>query len=70
MTTVDQIARRINSLPETYKAEVFDFVEFLEMKAKMEETEWSAFSLECAMNGMEDEPSIYSPDDLKEIITK
>jgi hypothetical protein len=51
-------------LPESKKAEVLDFVEYL--KTKAEDKDWSIFSLSSAMRGMEDEDSPYSLGDLQE----
>jgi len=46
----------IQELPESKKAEVLDFVEYL--KSKTDERDWSEFSLSSAMGGMEDEISL------------
>jgi len=64
MSLEDKIIRQIQELPESKKAEVLDFVEYL--KSKTGEKEWSAFSLSSAMRGMEDQISLYSLEDLKE----
>lgn len=73
MRLAEKIYSRIENLPETYQAEVLDFVEFLESKSKKpreyvdEDREiWSRFSLAKAMQGMEDEEDLYSRDDLVE----
>lgn len=73
MTLTEKIFSHIESLPETYKAEVLDFVEFLASKSRKlqepedeERTAWSRFSLAQAAKGMEDEPELYSLDDLVE----
>jgi len=71
MTTTEAIARHIEALPEEARREVLAFVEFIESRAKPgvvreEGTGWSAFSLACAMRGMEDEPSPYTEADVKE----
>jgi len=44
---------------------VLEFVEYL--KSKTDERDWSEFSLSSAMGGMEDEISLYSLEDLKEL---
>ncbi|MFP4379234.1 MAG: DUF2281 domain-containing protein [Candidatus Sumerlaeia bacterium] len=72
MTTEEKIADHLRKMPEAEKAEVLDFIEYLETKARQrrfrEEAEtWSTFSLTHALNGMEDEPSEYSREDLKEV---
>jgi hypothetical protein len=51
-------------LPESKKAEVLGFMEYL--RAKAEERDWSEFSSASAMSGMENEVSPYSFDDIKE----
>lgn len=60
MQVAEKIHRDVNRLPETFQAEVLDFVEYLLAKserelAREEELEWSGFSLAAAMRGMEDE---------------
>jgi len=64
MSLEEKIIRHIHELPESKKAEVLDFVEYL--KSKTDEKDWSEFSLSSAMRGMEDEISLYSLEDLKE----
>jgi hypothetical protein len=64
MSLEEQIIRYIHELPESKKAEVLDFVEYLRSKA--EERDWSQFSLTAAICGMEDEASLYSLEDIKE----
>jgi len=64
MSLEEKIIRHIHELPESKKAEVLDFVEYL--KSKTDERDWSEFSLSSAMRGMEDEISLYSLEDLKE----
>lgn len=64
MSLEEKIIQQIYDLPESKKAEVLDFVEYL--KTKVEEKDWSRFSLSSAMRGMENEASPYSLDDLKE----
>jgi len=63
MSLEEKIIRHIQELPESKKAEVLDYVEYL--KSKSEETDWAAFSLSSAMGGMENE-SPYSLADIKE----
>jgi hypothetical protein len=64
MSLDDKIMKEIQDLPESKKAEVLDFVEYL--KTKTEDRDWSIFSLSSAMRDMEDESPPYSLDDLKE----
>jgi hypothetical protein len=63
----EKIIQKVNNLPETEKAEVLDFIEYLKAKAgKKERKVWNDFSLSSAMRGMEDEPSLYSLEDNQE----
>jgi hypothetical protein len=64
MSLEEKIIRHVQELPESKKAEVLDFVEYL--RSKTEEREWSEFSLSSAMSGMENEVSPYSLEDIKE----
>ena len=71
VSVAEQILRHLESLPDSLQAEVLDFTEYLEAKAragktKQEEAEWSALSLSQAMRGMESEPAPYSEEDIKE----
>lgn len=64
MNLDEKIIRHIQELPESKKAEVLDFVEYL--RNKTEERDWSEFSLSSAMSGMENEVAPYSLEDIKE----
>ncbi|MBM4040079.1 MAG: DUF2281 domain-containing protein [Planctomycetes bacterium] len=71
MSVAEQILQRLQSLPEPAQAEVLDFVEHLEARARLaagerEDAAWAELSLSQAMRGMEDEPSPYTPADIKE----
>ncbi len=68
MVIVKEILEHLKNIPESAQAEVLDFVQFLESKRnrKGEEYEWSRFSLESAMKGIEEEPTSYGIDDLEE----
>lgn len=68
MTLTEEIVHHVQSLPEPLKAEVLDFVEYLELKTKKveEEIDWSTLSLSLAMRGMEKESALYTIGDLKE----
>ena len=72
MTIREAVLQHLQALPESAQAEVLDFVEFLEMKVGIggngcEQADWSGLSLSQAMRGMENEPSLYTISDLKEI---
>jgi hypothetical protein len=64
MSLEEKIIQYVQELPESRKAEVLDFVEYL--RSKTEERDWSEFSLSSAMRGMENEVSPYSLEDIKE----
>jgi hypothetical protein len=64
MSLEEKIIRHVQELPESKKAEVLDFIEYL--RSKTEERDWSEFSLSSAMSGMETEVSTYSLEDIKE----
>ncbi len=71
MTLAKKILTHIKRLPESSQAEVLDFVKFLELNSKKDnkDQEWTNISISNAMYGMEDEPSPYSLDDIKEEIS-
>ena len=75
MSLAEKIIKHIQEMPESFQAEILDFVEYLESKIKKgqkidrEETEWSELSLSFAMREMEEEYSPYSLSDLKERFT-
>ncbi len=68
MNIVERILEQVKSMPELDQAEVLDFVEYLKSKKgrKEEDSEWSRFSLDSAMRGIEEEPSPYGIHDIKE----
>ena len=68
---------KIQALPADKQAEVFDFIEFLASRSfpageqKSPDEEWtnvqfSQMAMTQAMRGMEDEPPLYTLEDLKE----
>lgn len=69
MTLSEKIAQQVHLLPESAQREVLDFVELLQGRSRRheEDDEWSHFSLSQAMRGMEQEPDLYSVDDLREV---
>ena len=67
----DTIYRNVHRLPEPLQAQVFDFVEFLLLKAEREDSShsqetWRRMSLDMAMRGMEAEMPNYTLADVKE----
>lgn len=72
---LDELLTKIRQLPVMRQQEVMDFVLFLGLQCKQDKesshSEWSddsfqAMSVGQAMRGLEDEPELYSADDLKE----
>jgi hypothetical protein len=71
MTTEQAIIERIQTLPESARREVLDFMEFLAIRieaqsAREEDVSWSDGGLASALRDMENEPDIYTRADLTE----
>ncbi len=68
MDIVERIIEELKSIPESDQTEVLDFVEYLKSKKsrKEEDSKWAQFSLDSAMRGIEEEPSPYGIEDIKE----
>jgi hypothetical protein len=67
MSLEEKIILHVQELPESEKAEVLDFIEYLMAKAgQKERRDWEDLSLSSAMHGMEDEENPYSLGDLSE----
>jgi len=71
MDIVEKILEELKLMPESVHTEVLDFVEYLKYKKsrKKEDSEWTQFSLYSAMRGIEEEPSPYVIEDMKEIFS-
>jgi hypothetical protein len=72
MNDKDLILAKLSMLSKEKQEQVINFIDFLssksiDMELHNEDLDWSKFSLSQAMMGMEDEVSLYSLDDLKEI---
>lgn len=71
---IEELIAKVRRLPAHRQQEVFNFVTFLEQRygaAKEEQADWpeksfQAMSIEQAMRELEDEPDLYSEEDLKE----
>ncbi|WP_372973080.1 DUF2281 domain-containing protein [Marinobacter sp.] len=72
---LDELVSKVSRLPPSRQQEVLDFVAFLEQRyghvTNDEQPDWSDkqfkdMSVQQAMRGIEDEPELYSDDDLKE----
>jgi hypothetical protein len=68
MLVTEVINSKMQTLPTAAQTEVLHFVEFLSQKYEQESNEdkqWSEFSLNQAMKGLEDETT-YTEEDLQE----
>ncbi len=68
MVVSEVVNSKMQSLPVAAQTEVLHFVEFLSQKYERQESEdkqWSEFSLDSAMKGLEDETP-YDEEDLQE----
>jgi hypothetical protein len=65
--TIDQkISQYTRRLPPSLQEELFDFVQYLLMKAEQKERrEWFSLSLCSAIQDMEDDPNLYTLEDIK-----
>ena len=67
MSLAEKIMEKVKLLPEDKQSEILDFIDFLSKKTNEEERkEWSQFSLETAMRGLETEETSYTIEDIKE----
>ena len=66
MTLDEKIYRYAQKLPHSFQEEVFDFVQYLLMKAEQQEKQdWDSLSLSSAMRDMKDETDLYDLSDLR-----
>jgi len=66
MTLDEIIYQYAQKLPYALQEELFDFVQYLLMKAERQKNEeWTPLSLSSAMRDIEDEPALYSISDLR-----
>ncbi|MGQ9502736.1 MAG: DUF2281 domain-containing protein [Anaerolineae bacterium] len=66
MTLDERIYEYVQKLPRSFQEELFDFVQYLLMKAEQQEKqEWVSLSLSSAMRDIEDEPVLYSRSDIR-----
>jgi hypothetical protein len=66
MTLDEKIYQSVQKLPVSFQEELFDFIQYLLMKAEQrEKEEWAAFSLSSAMRYMEEEPVVYRLSDVR-----
>ncbi len=55
MTTVEQLIEKARALPPPLQIEALHYVDYLTGKQRDADIEWSRFSLEMALRGMENE---------------
>ena len=66
MTLDEKIHQYVQKLPYSFQEELFDFVQYLLMKAEQQEKQdWASLSLSSAMRNMEDEPTLYNISDIR-----
>ncbi len=66
MTLDEKIHRYAQKLPYSFQEELFDFVQYLLVKAEQQEKQdWASLSLSSAMRDMEDETTLYSMSDIR-----
>ena len=66
MTLDEKIHHYTQKLPYSFQEELFNFVQYLLMKAEQQEKQdWVSLSLSSAMRNMENEPVLYSLSDLR-----
>jgi len=66
MTLDEKIHRYAQKLPYSFQEELFDFVQYLLMKAEQQEKQdWASLSLSSAMRDIEGEPALYNISDIR-----
>ena len=71
MTIAEKILHHLADLSENEQSAVLDFVEYLEARSRerrqrQDAKAWADFSLNAAMQGLENDPVEYTTSDLKE----
>ena len=62
----EKIRQYAQKLPRSFQEELFDFVQYLLMKAEQQEKQdWASLSLSSAMRDLENEPALYSISDIR-----
>jgi hypothetical protein len=70
MTLDEKIHLYAQKLPYSFQEELFDFVQYLLMKAEQQEKqEWVSLSLSSVMRDIEDEPVLYSISDIRVVFS-
>ena len=66
MTLDEKIHQYAQKLPYAFQEELFDFIQYLLMKAEQQEKqEWASLSLSSAMRDIESESDLYSTSDIR-----
>ena len=66
MTLDEKIYQYARKLPYSFQEELFDFIQYLLIKAEQQEKQdWASLSLSSAMRDMEGEPDLYSMSDIR-----
>ena len=66
MTLDEKIRQYAQKLPRSFQEELFDFLQYLLMKAEQQEKQdWASLSLSSAMRDMEGDPALYSISDIR-----
>lgn len=66
MTLDEKIHQYVQELPRSFQEELFDFVQYLLMKAEQHEKgDGTSLSFSSAMRNMEEEPDLYSLSDIR-----
>ncbi len=66
MTLDEKIYQYARKLPYSFQEELFDFIQYLLIKAEQQERqEWASLSLSSAMRDMENESDLYSVSDIR-----
>jgi hypothetical protein len=63
MTLDEKIQRYAQKLPYSFQKELFDFVQYLLIRA--EQQDWASISLSSALRDIEDEPALYNISDMR-----
>ncbi len=70
MTLDEKIHQYALKLPYSLQEELFDFIQYLLMKAEQQEKQdWASSSLSSAMRDMDDELVLYSLSDLRVVFS-
>ncbi|MFQ3582760.1 MAG: hypothetical protein SNJ67_13395 [Chloracidobacterium sp.] len=70
MTLDEKIYQYARKLPSSLQEELFNFVQYLILKAEQQEKQdWASLSLSAAMQDIEEEQDLYSVSDIRVTFT-